>query len=212
MVSSDIMKNAQTDLTVDTPAVEKIMSDGPSIALSGNTDIGELVHVEQSSNDQRHIQFADFHEQYASKYIELADAKAGATFAVTAGILVYLIDKPVLMTLLKNPNMELHFVILALALVTLTVSAALAFAVVAPRLTSSPRDGFVFWGTVAGLRSASEFIRRATEATAAGLTAARLSHCYDLCCVCSKKYKLLAWSMRIALVGVVMAFFTIFIV
>ena len=213
MAIADVMTTAQTDSAGQASASFKpIISDGPSIAVSEDASKGRLLHVDANLAAEEHLRFADFHEQYTGKYIELADAKAGATFAVSAGILAYLLNKQTILDILKKHPLDFNFALVVCVIIALALSAALAFWVVAPRRASSKSDGFVFWGTVAQLPSASAFEKRVTDANKSEITMARLSHCFDLSRVCAKKYSLLIWSMRSGLLGVLLSFVAILIV
>ncbi len=86
----------------------------PGPALSAPTQLSRtegLKHLDASENTEAHSKFAEFHEQYVSKYIQLADAKAGAWFAVVSGVCVYLYTWNDFFNVITHPAYNRSFVL-----------------------------------------------------------------------------------------------------
>lgn len=147
--------------------------------------------------DEELVQFADFHEEYVSKYIQQADAKAGAVFAAAAGVSGYFLAKEGFLEVLKSGHGP-HAAFLGWATLTALVSSAFfAFGVIAPRQAKSSGD-LVFWGSVGKLASASAYATALRSETKTAFVDQRISHCYDLSSVCRRKYKALWIAIWIA--------------
>ena len=139
------------------------------------------------------IEHLEFHEQYLSKYIQLADAKAGAAAAALAAVLGALLTwEPWLQTLV-SPSLTQDFGVTVLSALFLTGGAAMTFLVIIPR---GPRggEGLIAWDAVAAMTE-EDFERAIREAGAAGLARERLGHCHALARVCRQKYRSLRWGL-----------------
>ncbi|PPC79893.1 MAG: hypothetical protein CTY31_12360 [Hyphomicrobium sp.] len=143
------------------------------------------------------ISFADFHHQYVGQYIQLADAKAGATFAVTSGLTAFLLNAPGYIDALKFGVTFPVSILAVLAFILLNVSSAISFFVIVPRLPSGG-DSHIFWKSVAQLPNGPEYVRRIGALSDTSLAVERISNSYNLSVVCSRKYLLLRRAMLIA--------------
>lgn len=152
-----------------------------------------------------HVEFAEFHEDYVRHYIQFADAKAGACFTVISAVLGYLVSKDEIQKLILEPAWNFRFEVAAAALVVLLVSAAFSFAIIAPRLGSKSAEGIVFFGAVADRESSEAFIMDVAASSEAGLTTARLKHCFDISKICARKYLLLRAAIWSAMPGLALA-------
>lgn len=148
-----------------------------------------------------HGEFASFHEQYVRHYIQLADAKAGVCFGLISAVLGYLVSNHEVQTLILKPSCTAKFGITAMAILLLITAGAYAFAVIAPRLTSSTGEGLVFFGAVARRDSGNSYIVDVASRSFAELTALRLKHCFDTSKVCNRKYELLKVAIWLSLPG-----------
>lgn len=151
----------------------------------------EVAPSKIASFGKEHSDFATFHEGYSRHYIALADTKAGVIFALTAGIIGYLLKDTEIQTTILAPSWSCQFFFPILALTSLGIVAALTFFVVAPRLSAPSNEGLVFFGAVAKKASSGEFSAEIGASSNEQLVEARLKHCYDTAMVCSRKYKLL---------------------
>lgn len=142
-----------------------------------------------SGMGQLELEFAGFHEGYLSRYIQLADTKAGTALVVVAATLGYLLglDKFV-SALCLHGTWPTSGLAIATSLL-LGVAGAASFAVIAPR-GSPPGNGLVYWEDVAG-RTRDQFVADVGAAGADGLAKDRLRHTYVLSTICRRKYQVL---------------------
>lgn len=140
---------------------------------------------------------------YIREYISAADRKASFVFTIGAALLVYLYEKGIVVSWLKNPNTWVSGEILAfIAISGLSVSCMLAVAVVFPKLKGS-RRGFIFWESIAEFETASSFSDAAQQLRGPSLTNELLKHVYEIAHVCKEKYRILNWSLRIGAIGAI---------
>jgi len=133
--------------------------------------------------------FASDIHKYIREYIHNADQKAAFLFAAVAAMLAYLHGKGITKLWLKDPRQwALGEAIACLAVVGLVVGAVGAILVVVPRLKGAAR-GLVFWKSIALFESAKDYASSVSKLEAAELTSARLEHCYELACVCRRKFR-----------------------
>jgi hypothetical protein len=150
-------------------------------------------------------EFAEFHEQYVSKYIQLADAKAGAWFAVVSGICAYLVNGGAFVKILISPSWSWIFALAFMTAVLLLTSAAASFLIIFPR-EAKTAEGVVFWKSVASFVKAGDFVRRITGMSFEQISLERLTHCYDLSRICRAKYQWLRVSMLTGIGGIILVF------
>lgn len=151
---------------------------------------------------QLELEFAGFHEEYLSRYIQLADTKAGTALVVVAATLGYLLglDKFVSALCLHGTWPTSGLAISTSIL--LSAAGAASFAVIAPRGTP-PGNGLVYWEDVAG-RSRDQFVADVGAAGTDGLAMERLRHTYILSTICRRKYRVLRaalWAGALGLCG-----------
>lgn len=151
---------------------------------------------------QLEFEFAGFHEEYLSRYIQLADTKAGTALVVVAATLGYLLglDKFVSALCLHGTLPKSGLAIATSVL--LGVAGATSFAVIAPR-GSPPGSGLIYWEDVAR-RTRDQFVVDVGTAGADGLALARLRHTYVLSLICRRKYQVLRaalWAGALGLCG-----------
>jgi len=147
------------------------------------------------------LEFATFHEGYLSRYIQLADAKAGTALVVTAGTLGYLLGQESFVSALKWTTGPVISGVAIASAVLLTTSSLLSFVVIAPR-GSKPGASLVFWSDVARLKS-TDFVDAVRAAGLDGLARERLSHSHALAGICAKKFWWLRGSLLVGGVGLV---------
>lgn len=146
------------------------------------------------------IAYTDFHEGYLSRYIALADAKAGICFSLNAALLGFLVSRDWLPPLIEEAGTGRWVAWIAIA--TVLLAAAMAFWVVVPRLRASS-EGLIFWQSVRKFPTEADFKRKVANTTITELADARLSHTYALSRVAKSKYFWLviaAW-LTVASVG-----------
>lgn len=175
----------------------------PSIAAPV-ASAGDIVRADELQLGEAHRAFAEFHGNYVSSYIALADTKAAWIFAITSGLLVYMFNGQGVAKILVLPGMNVAFILAASTVLLLILSAAFSVFVISPRFKSSG-DGVVFYSAVARKGSADVFIRNIASMNSSSLTEARLKHCYDISYVCAQKYiylRLAFWAGVLALIGI----------
>lgn len=150
------------------------------------------------------LEFATFHEGYISRYIQLADAKAGSALVVTAGALGYLLGQETYVAALRLQSGYLEAILALVAGLCLATSAALSFGVIAPR-HSKPGTSLVYFADVAR-RQPAEFIEAVKSAGADGLAHERLVHTHTISGICTRKYTLLRWVLSVGAGGLLAAF------
>lgn len=145
--------------------------------------------------------FADFEEQYITKYIRMADAKAGATLILSGGSLAYFVNDRVFRDDLKYNFLSLEWVAAAATTVLLALSTYFAFRVIAPRTPTSGQS-VVFWRDIAGHLDAAVYSQMVRSLTADQMAIARLRHVFDLSKACNAKYEVLQRAMFLGIVGI----------
>jgi hypothetical protein len=138
---------------------------------------------------------------YVTDHIKLADQKAAFVFTVAAAMLCYLFKNDVHEMWLKSiAAWSLLDGCAFVAMVTLALSLVAACLVVRPRLERS-HDGTVFFRCISKYPSAAEYtadvLRGDTD-----LKEALLMHVFDLSRVCERKYRVLAFSIWLGMLGI----------
>ncbi len=175
-----------------------------SVAQESNTVSPSSPRTE-TNIAERLTSFADFHHQYVGQYIQLADTKAGASFAITSGATVYLLNSERFAdAFMLNASLGASL-LAALAFILLNLSSVMSFLVVVPRLPKGG-DSLVFWKSVAELSNGAEYTNRISSLSDSSLAAERVSHCYNLSVVCARKYKMLRRAMLIGGLAMVVTF------
>lgn len=140
------------------------------------------------------IGFADFHEGYLARYIQLADAKAGTVLVAVTLVIGYMLGSGATVAVLRSPAVTWSFAATGLSLLLLIASAWCGAMVVWPR-TGGVDYGLVFWARVAGM-SEQDYIEAVGQAGPEGIAHERLRHCHALAGVCTAKY----WWLRASFV------------
>lgn len=200
-----------TDANITSISAPEIKSPSPAptgtLGGSGDPEPGKLApDVEgDAAAVERGFRFADFHSPYVTGYIQLADAKAGATFAVAAGVIAFLLNSTKFADAIKlTPD----WFIVALALVgfiLICASALMSFLVILPR-TPKGDDDSVFWKSVAELPNPAAFVQKVRQLDERKMLAQRLSHSYNLSKACATKYQWLRNAMIAGAVGLLLVF------
>jgi hypothetical protein len=184
--------------------------DPPAGTLGGSAtaEPGTLAPDDEGDDDtiERGFRFADFHAPYVTGYIQLADAKAGATFTVAAGVIAYLLNSTKFTDAIQ---LTPHWLIIGLALIgfaLICASAVMSFLVILPR-TPKGGDDSVFWKSVADLPSPTAFVQQVRQLDERRMLAQRLSHSFNLSRTCATKYEWLRRAMLAGAVGLLLVFF-----
>lgn len=203
------MTNSDANVTSAGATSRSISVESPSGTLGGSQapDPGEIAPDDVGDADEieRGLRFADFHSSYVTGYIQLADAKAGATFAVAAGVIAYLLNSTKFADAVKLTQ---HWSVVSVALggfVLLVGSALMSFLVILPR-TPKGGDDSVFWKSVADLPSAGAFVQRVRQLDDRRMLAQRLSHSFNLSRACASKYDWLRRAMLAGAIGLLFVF------
>lgn len=155
-----------------------------------------------SSAEDEH-RFADFHEQYVSKYIQLADAKAGTVIVAVSVVIGYLFGSKETMAVLHAPGMGWSFGVAFLSILLLTGSAGCAALVVWPRTGGVPHN-LIFWERVAAMER-QDFLDAVGQAGSADLARERLKHCHAIAATCTRKYRWLRASFVLGGIALVLS-------
>jgi hypothetical protein len=125
---------------------------------------------------------------YVRNYISLADTKAAWVFAISSGVLAYLLADDKVQRVILSPAWEASFILALSTVILRGLSAMFSFRVVTPRLSSPSGEGIVFFGAVAQHPSASSYVTAVGSRSPRDITEARLKHCFDVSKVCAEKY------------------------
>jgi hypothetical protein len=152
-----------------------------------------------------HASFADTHNSYVSEMIALADTKGAWAFALTSGVLAYVLGDAAVQQILSTPTWSPKFALVATCIFLLVGSAGAAFLTIAPRLSSPSGEGIVFFGAVARNADSSHYVDAVARTNARGITEAKLKHSYDISRICSRKYDYLRRAIWLGMLGLVNA-------
>ncbi len=150
------------------------------------------------------IEFATFHEGYLSRYIQLADAKAGSVLVIVAAAIGYALGQDDVASALHWDGHWCRTLLAGITILSLATSGTLAFLVIVPR-TPTLGNGLIFWDDVAKLQQ-GDFLERIRASGQDGIARERLAHSHALAGVCRSKYIWLRRSMPFGAVGLVGAF------
>jgi Family of unknown function (DUF5706) len=143
--------------------------------------------------------FADFHEGYLSRYIALADTKAGVALTINAGLLGFMATRSEWWSAAKADTVVLAL-LLANGLVPIAAGAWSLWTIMPRRSKSS--EGLIFWRSVRSHPSENAYISAVEAVTPAALARERLSHSWALAGVAEKKYDHLFWSLLLTAAAV----------
>ena len=152
---------------------------------------------------EEELEFATFHEGYVSRYIQLADAKAGTALVVTAGTLGYFLGQDAFVAALQLHGPCIPRALAYASGALLALSAILAFATIAPRGSKSG-TGLVYWNDVAA-RTTDRFIEDVRCAGTDKLVRERLAHAHTIAGICARKYRCLRAALGTGAVGLAAA-------
>lgn len=169
-----------------------------------DSSLGEIAATEPIALSEVHSNFSEFHEEYVSRYIALADTKAAWMFTITAGLVAYLCGHENYLQVLISPELSFAYCSKATAMLALVLSALFSFLVIVPRAPTSG-EGIVYFKTVASKPSAKAYIDSVGKKNTSELASARLAHCFDISRVCTRKYRSLRISMWVGLGGLLLA-------
>jgi len=175
-----------------------------SVPLVG---VGSVRNAATGELSDHHASFAESHNSYVREMIVLADTKGAWAFALTSGVLAYVLGDDVVRSVLAAPTWSTNFAMIAACVLFLTLSAGSAFLTIAPRLSSSTAEGLVFFGAVASRTTGNEYVGDVARATASDLVEAKLKHSYDISRICTRKYDFLRRAIWLGMVGLVDALF-----
>jgi Family of unknown function (DUF5706) len=140
------------------------------------------------------LAFADFHESYLSRYIALADTKAGVALTINAGLLGFIVTRAEWWSGTKAGPVAL-VVLMANGAIPLIAGAWSLWTIMPRRSPSS--EGMIFWRSVRTHASESAFVSALGQLSSAQLADARLSHSWALAGVAQKKYDHLFWCLSL---------------
>jgi hypothetical protein len=179
------------------PTAHAGLGDSARASAPEKQDLAPTPYEIEARRAQQLTTFADFHHQYVGQYIQFADAKAGATFAITTGATAFLINAPGYIEALKLGSPWPISTLAILTFLLLNTSSVMSFLVIVPRL-SKGGDSLIFWQSVADLPSGPAYANKLASLSEASLATERVSHTYNLSVVCSRKYLLLQRAMLVA--------------
>jgi hypothetical protein len=140
------------------------------------------------------VQFANFHDDYVTRNIVLADNKAGVLATATAGLLGFLLNQAQFRSAVAQAAFTVDGGLSRAAVITLALTFILAFMVIAPRIDKSA-DSPVNFAEVAKLPSGMAFMADLQRRGPDGITKSRILNCYDTSRVCALKYAFLRKAM-----------------
>jgi hypothetical protein len=151
---------------------------------------------------ERHYlnEFADFHEDYLTHNIMLADSKAGVLATATAGLVGFLLSQSQFRAALAAQSFTIDWWLSRATVTTLGLAFILAFIVIAPRIDRSARNPANF-AQVAKLPSAKQFLADLDERGPDGIAEWRITNCFETAKVCALKYTYLRRAMFLAALG-----------
>lgn len=139
----------------------------------------------------------DFVHGSLMQNITLADRKAGILFTLVSAALLFLFTR--LPQALATPTGALWLAVVVL----LVAGAGSAFLVVFPRIRRSG-PGVLFWGAVAAQPDRHAYIAEVCRQAPATLARGKLGYCYDLACICTRKFHMLRLAMACSALGLVL--------
>jgi hypothetical protein len=174
--------------------------------VSGSSGVGVAGGTRgANSNCERDVReqssFVTYVHEYIADFIKFADQKAAFIFAGASGLLAVLYD--------RGGRAIWHVPVvawrthewLACASMTLTVlSAILAIAVVAPRL-SGKAPGLIYWNSISRLPDAQAYCGAIAKLDLGKITEEVGQHCFELAQIAKRKYELLRWAIWSGVLG-----------
>ena len=139
---------------------------------------------------------ADFMHGPLVQTIVMADRKAGILFTLVSAALLFLFTR------MPTPLWSGEGAAWSAVVLLLVAAASSAFLVIFPRIRR--RDNVYFWGSVAEHDSPDAFIAAVNNHDSADLARAKMVYCYDLACICRRKFRLLKIAMLATAAGLVL--------
>jgi hypothetical protein len=134
--------------------------------------------------------FADFHDTYLARNIQLADSKAGVIATAAAGTIGLLLSQNQFLAALRSAAFSPDWWLSRTTTLALCITGVLAFCVIAPRRAMS-KEHPVDFDQVGRFASAHEFMAELQRQGPDGLAECRVAMCYQTAKVCSQKHRLL---------------------
>ena len=155
--------------------------------------------VEDATNqDLEYLaRFANFHDQYLSHNIQLADSKAGVIATAAAGTMGLLLSQNQFLAALRAAAFSADWWLSRATSVALCMAGLLAFFVIAPRSAKS-KDHPIDFEQVAEFPDAGAFMADLQRRGPDGITECRIAMCYQTSKVCTQKYAFLRRALRFA--------------
>jgi len=167
-------------------------------------------------------EFCTFHEEYVSRNIQLADAKAGLVLIAFSSVIALSLRNDSFLSIIRKSagsiwpfsSFALSFeaTLAWLALLLCSVGTGISFWVIVPRLSTGHSKGdpagVTFWGDVALHKNSgggSSYVKAVRALSAQNLVDDRLDHLFQLSCISWRKMYLLPIAMWIGGVGVLAA-------
>lgn len=155
------------------------------------------------SNAEAH-ELPSFAHQYLRDFITFADQKAAFTFAASAALIAYLDTQEVAESFaIPISSWQIRDWIGVAALILLGVCALLAAGVVVPRLKGPSATGMIYWEEIRSYVDHDAYVRAVESMPRTAARVEVLRHCFVLAGICSAKYKMLDWALRIGFFGVI---------
>lgn len=160
--------------------------------------------VTQVPSDSEPNELPTFIHQYLRDFITFADQKAAFTFAASAALLAYLESQGVTSSFAKPvASWQVGDWIGGAAFVLLASCALLAAGVVVPRLKGQSATGSIYWEEIRSHVDHDSYVKAVEGMSRVAARGEVLRHCFVLAGICSAKYKMLDWSLRIGVVGAI---------
>jgi len=140
---------------------------------------------------------------YLNEYIRFSDTKAGVVVVLASGIIAAMYAAKLHVGVLGKWPSQWHWLdwLATSSFALLAATVALAVWAIKPRLTNDQSQGFVFWNSIRGFRSASDFWSAFRAQSVDGMAEHLSAHLFTLAGVCKRKYFWVALSIWVALVG-----------
>jgi hypothetical protein len=145
-------------------------------------------------------QFADFHDGYLARNIQLADSKAGVLATAAAGTMGLLLSQDQFRAALRGAALSTDWWLSRATVAALCIAFLLSFFVIAPRSAKS-KNHPVDFEQVAEFADAGAFMAELQRRGPDGITECRLAMCYQTAKVCALKHAFLRRALSFAAIG-----------
>jgi hypothetical protein len=147
--------------------------------------------------------FADFHDEYLARNIQLADSKAGVVATAVAGTIGLLLSQAQFRAALREAAFSADWWLSRATVGALCLAFFLAFFVIAPRSAKSKGQPVDF-EQVAEFPDARAFLADLQRRGPDGVTECRIANCFDIAKVCVQKYAFLRRALSFAGLGAIL--------